>query len=143
MGYKFESDYIFTRFGTCRACCPDHLGYYTWQFGVYKSLDAPLSAPIFRSLYGSLLRGVSSGRQGAVAPKLMTNFVRSFVKRFVLMPLGMEVGLSPGDFVLHRNPAPSQKGGPNFRPMSIVATWLDGSRWHLAWRWALVQATLC
>jgi len=27
--------------------------------------------------------------------------------------------------------------------MSIVAKWLDGSRRHLAERWALVQATLC
>ena len=44
---------------------------------------------------------------------------------------------------------PSQKGGgargrnppPNFRPMYIVAKRLDGSRWHLAWRWASVQAT--
>ena len=27
------------------------------------------------------------------------------------MPLGMEVGLSPGDFVLDGNPAPSQKRG--------------------------------
>jgi len=27
--------------------------------------------------------------------------------------------------------------------MSIVAKLLDGSMWHLAWRWALVQATLC
>jgi len=27
--------------------------------------------------------------------------------------------------------------------MSIVAKLLDGSRWHLAWMWALVQATLC
>jgi len=32
---------------------------------------------------------------------------------------------------------------PNFRPMFIVAKRLDGSRWYLAWRWALVQATLC
>jgi len=31
---------------------------------------------------------------------------------------------------------------PNFRPMSIVAKRLDESRQHLAWRWALVQATL-
>ena len=42
--------------------------------------------------------------------------------------------------------SPSQKGGgaslPNFRPMSVVAKRLDGSRWHLAWRWALIQATL-
>ena len=29
----------------------------------------------------------------------------------------------------------------SWRP--IVAKWRDGSRWHLAWRWALVQATLC
>jgi len=64
------------------------------------------------------------------------------------MPLGTEVGLDPDNIVLGRDPAlPSQKGGgallPNFQPMSIVAKWLDGSRWHLAWRWALVQATLC
>ena len=31
----------------------------------------------------------------------------------------------------------------NFRPMSVVAKRLDGSRWHLAWRWASLQATLC
>ena len=59
--------------------------------------------------------------------------------------LGMEVGLCPGDFVLDMDPAPPpQKGAeplPNFRP--IVAKWLDGSRWHLAWRWALVKSTLC
>jgi len=57
----------------------------------------------------------------------------------------MEVGLSPGDFVLDGHPVPPQKGGkvPNFQPMYIVAKRLDGSRWHLAWRWALVQATLC
>jgi len=31
----------------------------------------------------------------------------------------------------------------NFWPMSIVAKRLDGSRWHFALRWALVQATPC
>jgi len=43
------------------------------------------------------------------------------------MPLGMEVGLSPGDFVLDQDPAsPPQKRAetPNFRPMSIVAAWI-------------------
>ena len=43
------------------------------------------------------------------------------------MPLGMEVGLGPGDIVLDRDPAPSPQKGhsyPNFRPMSIVAKWL-------------------
>jgi len=32
---------------------------------------------------------------------------------------------------------------PNFRPISIVAKRLDGSRCHLVWRSALTQATLC
>ena len=30
------------------------------------------------------------------------------------MPLGMEVGLSPGDFVLDGDPAPPRKGAPKF-----------------------------
>jgi len=53
------------------------------------------------------------------------------------MPLGMEVGLSPGDFVVHEDPAsPPLKGHspPNFRPMSVVAKRLDGLRWYLVWR---------
>jgi len=36
----------------------------------------------------------------------------------IKMPLGMEVGLSPGKFVLDGDPAPSQKGAeplPNFK----------------------------
>jgi len=46
------------------------------------------------------------------------------------MPLGMEVGLGPGDFVFDGDPAiPRKKGTPsphNFWPMSIVAKRLDG-----------------
>jgi len=40
------------------------------------------------------------------------------------MPLGMDVGLGPRNFVLHGNPPPPTTGhslSPNFRPMSIVA----------------------
>jgi len=63
------------------------------------------------------------------------------------MPLGTQVGLGPDDNVLDGDPAPLSKKGqsplPNFRPMSIVAKRLNGSGWHLTWRWALVQATLC
>jgi len=67
---------------------------------------------------------------------------------WIKMPLGTEVGLGPDDIVLDEDPAPpSPKRGqsplPNFWPLSIVAKLLDGSRWHLAWRWASVQATLC
>jgi len=49
------------------------------------------------------------------------------------MPLGMEVALGPGDFVLDGDPAPLPKKGtepPNFRPMFIVVKRLDRSRWH-------------
>ena len=63
------------------------------------------------------------------------------------MPLGTEVGLDSGHIVLDGDsaaPSPERGTSPStFRRMSIVAKRLDGSRWHLAWRWALVQATLC
>ena len=41
--HKFSSDYIFTRLGTCRACCPVRLRYkaWAWQFLRYKSLCTP------------------------------------------------------------------------------------------------------
>ena len=46
------------------------------------------------------------------------------------MPLGMEVGLVPGDFVFDCDPATPRKKGtptpPNFWPMSILAKRLDG-----------------
>jgi len=40
------------------------------------------------------------------------------------MPLGVEVGLGPGDFVLDGDPAPPMERGtaaPTFWPMCIVA----------------------
>ena len=42
---------------------------------------------------------------------------------WIKMPFGVEVGLSPSDFVLDGDPAlPPQKGAepPNFRPMFII-----------------------
>ena len=62
------------------------------------------------------------------------------------MALSMEVDLGPGHIVLDGEPAAFPKNEtkpPNFRPIFIVAKRVDESRWHLAWRWALVQATLC
>jgi len=54
------------------------------------------------------------------------------------MPLGMEAGLSPGDFVFVGDPATPRKRAhpppPNFWPMSIVTKWLDVSRCYLVWR---------
>ena len=64
---------------------------------------------------------------------------------WIKMPLGMEVDLGPGHIVLDEDTAPPRKwhSSPRFWPMSIVAKQSDGSRSHLAWRWALLQATLC
>jgi len=54
---------------------------------------------------------------------------------WIKMPLDVELGLGPGDFVLDGDPAPPfRKKTPNFRPMFIVAKRLDGSKWYLAWR---------
>ena len=52
---------------------------------------------------------------------------------WIKMKVGMQVGLGPGHIVLDEDPAPPPKNWaqpPNFRPMSIVANHLDGSRWH-------------
>ena len=45
------------------------------------------------------------------------------------MPLGMEIGLGLHDTVGRGPSSPSTKGAqpPNFRPVSVVAKWLDGS----------------
>ena len=56
---------------------------------------------------------------------------------WIKMKLGMQVGLGPGHIVLGGDPAPpSPKGAqpPNFRPISVAAKWLHGSRCHLIWR---------
>jgi len=61
-------------------------------------------------------------------------------------PHGMEVGLSPDDFVLVGDPAPYPKRGgapPNFWPASIVAKRLHGSRCHLVRMQTSAYATLC
>jgi len=61
------------------------------------------------------------------------------------MKLGTRVGLVPGHIVLDGAQLPSPKGAepPNFRPIYVVAKWLDGSRCHLVWRKGSAQATLC
>ena len=56
---------------------------------------------------------------------------------WIKMVHGMEVGLSPGDFVLDGDLVPSPKRGrsplPNFRPIPIAVKRLDTSRCHLVW----------
>jgi len=85
--------------------------------------------------------------KGGGAPQFSANIYCNETAAWIKMPLGTEVGLGPDDIVLDGDPGPPpRKGGgarlPNFRPMSVVADRLDGSRWHLARSWVLVQATL-
>jgi len=71
-------------------------------------------------------------QRAAEPPKVLAHICCGQIAAGVKMPLGMEVGLGPGDFVLNGDPAPPpQEGAPPkifFRPMFIVAKWLDGSR---------------
>jgi len=55
---------------------------------------------------------------------------------WIRVPLGTEVGLSPGDIVLDGDPtSPFLKGhSPQFSAISVVAKRLDGLRCHLVWR---------
>jgi len=70
-------------------------------------------------------------------PAFAAHFYCGQMARCIKMPLGMEVVLSPGDFVLHGDPVPSPEKGtepPNFRPTSIVAKRVHGSRCRLVRR---------
>jgi len=97
--------------------------------------------------------------EASTSPSLV--FGRPFVKRFALcyqtvvchvclsitfvhcgqtvgrikMKHGTQVGLGPGHIVLDGDPAPPPQRGiaPNFRPTSVAAKWLHGSRCHLVW----------
>ena len=76
-------------------------------------------------------------------PQFSAHFYPGQTAECIKMPVGMEVGLSPGDFALDGNPAPAspQKGGgllspPNFWPLSIAAKRLHGSRCHLVRRYS-------
>jgi len=88
-----------------------------------------------------------SQKAGRAPPRFSCNFYCAQTAGSMTMPLAMEVGLIPGDFVFDgTQPSRPKKGTeplPNFRPMSIMAKRLDGSRWHLAWWWDFVHATLC
>ena len=98
----------------------------TW----YRTTDAGLG------LADSGVRwGPSSPPLKEHSPQFSANVRCGQTAIWTKMPLGMEVGLVPGDFVLDGDPAPPQKGdSPNFRPMSIAAKRLHGLRCHLVRR---------
>jgi len=80
--------------------------------------------------------GYPAPPKGHSSPPISAHVCCGQTAGWMKMSLGMEVGLCPGHTVLDGDPAPpSKKGGtaPNFRPMSVVAKRLDGSRCHLVW----------
>jgi len=81
-------------------------------------LDGDPAPPPSKGQGPQFLAGISSGQMAG----------------WIKIPLSREVGFSLGDIVLDGDPAPPpQKGNtPNFRPMSVVAKWLDEC--HLVWR---------
>jgi len=101
------------------------------------------SRPRFRRLCVSSL----PQKVGRSLPQFSAHVYCGQTAGWIKMALGIGVGLSPGDFVLDGDPAPSPKRGRsplhNFRPISIVAKRLDGSRCHMVWRYVSAQGTLC
>ena len=56
----------------------------------------------------------------------------------IKIKLGMQVGVGPGHVVLDGDQAPPPQRRTalppaNFRPISVAAEWLHGSRCHLVW----------
>jgi len=82
--------------------------------------------------------GPSSPSQRGTAPQFLAHVCYGQTADWIKVPLGTELGLGPGHIVLDGDPAPPKKGVPvhlrNFWLMSVVAKWLDGSRYHLVWR---------
>jgi len=56
---------------------------------------------------------------------------------WIKVPRGMEVGLGPGHIVLDGTQLPHKRdpAAPTFRPISVVAKWLDGSGCHRGRPW--------
>jgi len=77
--------------------------------------------------------GPSSPQKGHSPPQFSAHVCCGQMAGWIKMPLGMKVGLGPGDIVLDGHPAPPPKkrgAAPSFQPVSIVAKRLDRSICH-------------
>ena len=82
--------------------------------------------------------------QDGGGPQFSAHFYCDQTAGCIKVPLGMEVGLNPRDFVLDGDPAPPPLKGhrPQFSAYVRCGQTPDGLRWHLVWRQASAQATL-
>jgi len=80
-------------------------------------------------------------------PQFLAHICCGQMVGWIKMSRGVEVGLSPSHIVLDGHEAPPTKKWaqppPNFRPMSVVAKRLYGSKCFLVRRLALTWAALC
>ena len=94
---------------------------------------------------GTLLPLPKRGR--SPPPKFSAHVYCAQTAEWMKLVLGMEVGLSPGNYVLDGDPVHfPQKGAqplPNFWAIFIVAKRLHASKYHFVWSYASAQATLC
>jgi len=70
------------------------------------------------------------------SPQFLAHVCYGQTAGWIKIPLGRDEDLGPDDIVLDGDPALPPKGRsppPNFQPMSVVAKWLDGSRWDATW----------
>ena len=70
-------------------------------------------------------------KRGTEAPQFSAHVCCGQTAGWIKMPLGREMDVGPGDIVFDGDPAPPKEAAPNFRPMSVVAKRLHGSRCHL------------
>ena len=118
-------------FATWRQCAP-HLTHASLGPPESKSQTAPRSVQPFLGDRCKTLHPILSDRCLSVCQSVTLVYCGQ-TAGWIKMPLGVEVGLGPCHIVLDGNPAPrkgAQHPPPNFRPMSIVAKRLDGSRCH-------------
>jgi len=98
----------------------------------------PLGMEVDLGLDDCVRRRPSYPQKGHSSPHFSAHILCRQTAGWIKISLGMEVGLSPGNFVLDGYSAPKKKRGGgtarNFRPMSIVNKRLDGSRCHLVRR---------
>jgi len=103
-----------------------------------RAFSIAYTQSLFSSVFASL------GDRYAIEPLsvclsvcLSVTLVYCQIVGWIKMKLGMQVGLGPGHIVLDGDPGPPPQRGtapPNFRPIYVVAKWLDGSRCHLVGR---------
>jgi len=95
-----------------------------------------IGQPVVRYGNFSIFRDGGRRHLGFLSPQLLAHVYCGQTAGWIKMALGVEVGLSPGYFVLDRTQIFCSKrgGAPSHRPMSIAAKWLHVLRCHLVRR---------